>query len=80
MAQPGQLSGMTLIDLSRILAGPYSWWLPIIGAPARNHREFRLTLGEIIGRVWLTLGDPRLTIIETGLHASAPAHAILSYR
>jgi hypothetical protein len=33
-------------------------------------------LGEIIERGWLTLGDPRLTIIETGLQSSAPAHAI----
>jgi hypothetical protein len=27
-------------------------------------------LGEIIEHGWLTLGDPRLTIIETGLQSS----------
>jgi hypothetical protein len=36
--------------------------------------ECRLTLGETIGGVWLTLDDPGLTIIETDLHSSVSAH------
>jgi len=48
--------------------------LEIIGDPARNHpiiADFRLTLGEIIGRIWLTLDDPWLAINETSLQSSA---------
>jgi tetratricopeptide (TPR) repeat protein len=45
--------------------------LAIIRRRARNHRGFGLTLGETIERVWLALGDPRLTIIETDLQSSA---------
>jgi len=52
-------------------------WLAIIGARACNHRGFGLTLGEIIGRVWLTLDDPGLTIIETDLHSSAPGSGLV---
>jgi ParB family chromosome partitioning protein len=57
-------------------ADGYLLWLAIIRGRACTHRRFRLTLGEIIGRVWLRLGDPRLTISETDLHSSAPAQAM----
>ena len=43
-------------------------WLALIGL-------IRLTLGEIIAGVWLTLRDPRLRLRATGLQSSAPAHA-----
>jgi hypothetical protein len=42
-------------------------WLAIIG-------DLGSRLAETIGRVCLTLGDPGLTISETDLHSSAPAH------
>ena len=70
--------GQAVWRLQPIVEGIHSCsGFAIIGGRARNHRRFGLTLGEIIGRVWLTLSDPRLTIIETDLQSSAPGSRLV---
>jgi type II secretory pathway predicted ATPase ExeA len=60
----------------RMMMEAYVWRRALIRGRARNHREFRLTLGETIGAVGLTLRDPGRKLGETGLRSSAPAHAL----